>query len=300
MEHRKIIADTKYQNVTTTVKLKGKDVKVHALSIGTVAVKKNFKTKNGAGFLSKMNILLGKEYTEYLPIWVWVIEHPEGLIVIDTGENVESKDIDKYLAKESAFARYQFKHACKVKIQPEEELNHQLNKVNLRIEDVKLVVLTHLHSDHVDGLKFFPKQEILVGNYEFTHPDNCFTTALPSWFKPKKVDFVQNRIEVFNQAYPINQAEDLLYIPTPGHTLGHNSIVFKTDDFDIIFGGDSSYHQDQVIKGEMAGANTDYNKTRQTYKNLLDYATLRRTIYLPTHDEDAGKRLANKSFLVSK
>jgi hypothetical protein len=48
----------------------------------------------------------------------------------------------------------------------------------------------------------------------------------------------------------------------------------------------------------MAGANTDYNKTKQTYKNFLDYAALRRTIYLPTHDEHAGQRLANKSFLV--
>ena len=37
--------DSKYQNISTTVKLNGKEVKVHALSIGTVAVKKNFKTK---------------------------------------------------------------------------------------------------------------------------------------------------------------------------------------------------------------------------------------------------------------
>jgi glyoxylase-like metal-dependent hydrolase (beta-lactamase superfamily II) len=241
---------------------------------------------------------LGHEYTEYLPIWVWVIEHPEGTIVIDTGENAESLDIDKYLAKESFFAKYQFKHACKVKIKPQEELNHQLNKINIKVDDVKLVILTHLHSDHVDGLKFFPKQEILLGKYEFLHPDNCFLSALPKWFKPKTVEFLQNKIEVFNQAYPISQSEDILLIPTPGHTLGHNSVLLKTDDFDIIFGGDSSYHQDQVLKGEMAGANTDYNKTKQTYKNFLDYATLRKTIYLPTHDENAGERLANRKFLV--
>ncbi len=298
MNHKEIISRTSINNVTTTVKLRGKDIRIHALSVGTVAVKKNFKTKKGVGSLSKINILLDRLYTDYLPIWVWVIEHTEGLIVIDTGENTESLDIDKYLANESAFARYQFKHACKVRIQPEDELNHQLIKVGLKVEDVKLVVLTHLHSDHVDGLKFFPKQEILVGEYEFTHPDNCFTTALPSWFKPKRVNFLKNRIEIFNQAYPITQTEDLLLIPTPGHTLGHNSILFKTDDFDIIFGGDSSYHQDQVLNGEMAGSNTDYNKTSQTYKNFLDYATLRRTIYLPTHDEDAGNRLASRSFLV--
>ncbi|MBK9358259.1 MAG: N-acyl homoserine lactonase family protein [Bacteroidales bacterium] len=298
MNHREIITGTSINNVTTSVKLKGKEIKIHAISVGTVAVKKNFKTKKGVGSLSKINILLDRFYTDYLPIWVWVIEHTEGLIVIDTGENTESLDIDKYLANESAFARYQFKHACKVRIQPEDELNHQLIKVGLKVEDVKLVILTHLHSDHVDGLKFFPKQEILVGEYEFTHPDNCFTTALPSWFKPRRVNFLKNRIEIFNQAYPITQTEDLLLIPTPGHTLGHNSILFKTDDFDIIFGGDSSYHQDQVLNGEMAGSNTDYNKTSQTYKNFLDYATLRRTIYLPTHDEDAGNRLASRSFLV--
>ena len=58
------------QQVSTTVKLKGKDVKIHALSTGTVAVKRHFRTKNGVGELAKINILLGSHYTEYMPIWV--------------------------------------------------------------------------------------------------------------------------------------------------------------------------------------------------------------------------------------
>lgn len=110
--------------------------------------------------------------------------------------------------------------------------------------------------------------------------------------------YKQNRIDVFNEVYPITVSEDLLYIPTPGHTLGHSSIIFKTDDFDIIFAGDSSYNQGQVISGELAGVNADYKKTKQTYKNLLDHAINRKTIYLPTHDENAAQRLANKEFLV--
>src|SRR6185436_2279891 len=51
-----------YQNVTTTVRLKGKEVKVHALCTGMVAVKTNFRTKNGIGELAKLNILLDKHY----------------------------------------------------------------------------------------------------------------------------------------------------------------------------------------------------------------------------------------------
>lgn len=298
MQLSQISTSAKYQNVTTFVKLHGKDVKVHGLCTGSVAVKKNFKTKKGPGGISKLNILLGSQYTEYLPIWVWVIEHPEGVIIIDTGENSESKNIDTFLANESAFMRFQMKHACKVNMEPADELNFQLRKINLKAEDVKLVILTHLHLDHTDGLKFFSKQEILVGEFEFNHPNNSMPSTFPYWFNPKKVSYRQNRIEVFNQAYPITHAEDLLYIPTPGHTPGHSSVVFRTDNLDLIFAGDASYDQNQVLNGEFAGANVDYKLTNQTYKNLLEYASKRKTLYLPTHDENAGQRLVKKECLI--
>ena len=300
MEHKKgiINPNPNYENVTTTVKVKGRDVKIHGLCVGTVAVKTTFKTKKGEGFLSKINILLANYYTEYMPIWVWVIEHPEGTIVIDTGENADSMEVDKYLSGESWYARYQFKNACNVKIQSQNEINHQLSKINIKIDDVKLVVLTHMHLDHIDGLRNFPKQEIMVGDFEFTHPDNVFKSILPAWFKPNRLTYKPGKIEVFDAAFPVTQAEDLLYIPTPGHTLGHSSLVFRTDDFDIMFAGDASYDQAQVLSGELPGANTDYQKTAETYQKLLSYASMRKTIYLPTHDANSGKRLVNKSFLI--
>lgn len=300
MEHRKDIINPNpiYENVTTTVKLKRNDVKIHGLCVGTVAVKTTFKTKKGEGFFSKINILLANYYTEYMPIWVWVIEHPEGIIVIDTGENAESMTVDTYLSRESWYARYQFKNACNVKIQRQHEIDRQLEKINIKIDDVKLIVLTHMHLDHIDGLRNFPKQEIMVGDIEFTHPDNVFKSILPAWFKPNRLMYKPGKIEIFDAAFPVTRAEDLLYIPTPGHTLGHSSLVFKTDDFDIIFAGDASYDQAQVLSGELPGANTDYKKTAETYQKILSYASSHKMIYLPTHDANAGKRLVNKSFLI--
>jgi len=84
-----------YVNVSTTVKLRGEEVKVHGICTGTVAVKRNFKTKKGPGFLAKINIFPDQYYTEYLPIWIWVIEHPAGSIVIDTGEIEAMNDVCK-------------------------------------------------------------------------------------------------------------------------------------------------------------------------------------------------------------
>lgn len=296
MEHVKGILPT-YSNVTKTVKLKGKDVKIHGLCTGSVAVKSNFRKKKGVGPLAKLNIIFDKTFTNYLPIWVWVIEHPDGLIVIDTGENTGITDLDNYLQKETWFLRFQFKNAAKFQIQECQELNHQFATVNLNIHDVKLVALTHLHLDHTDGLKFFPKQEILVGAFEYKYAQSNMPSTYPHWFKPNRVTYQNNKIEIFNQAYPITQSEDLLYIPTPGHTMGHSSILFKTDNFDILFSGDTSYNQQQVIMNEAAGVNADYKLTAKTYKNIIDYSRLRKTIYLPTHDENSGQRLLSNTFL---
>src|SRR4051794_1030478 len=62
------------------------EVKVHAVQTGLISVKENFLNRKGPGFISKLNIVLGNAYAGFMPIWVWVIEHPEGIIVIDTGD----------------------------------------------------------------------------------------------------------------------------------------------------------------------------------------------------------------------
>src|SRR5476651_2262672 len=130
-----------FQNISTTVQLKGKPVKIHALCTGMVAVKTAFKAKKGTGPIAKINILLDDQYTEYMPIWVWIIEHPEGIIAIDTGEIINAKDRKTYLANESAYARYIAQQTSKFKMEQEDELNYQLAKIGLKPKDVSLVAL---------------------------------------------------------------------------------------------------------------------------------------------------------------
>ncbi|MFC4230970.1 N-acyl homoserine lactonase family protein [Parasediminibacterium paludis] len=288
-----------YQNVSTVVKLRGKDVKIHGLCTGTVAVKRNFRTKKGNGSMAKINILLDHHYTDYMPIWVWIIEHPDGIIAIDTGEIADSKNVETFLAKESAYSKYVLKRTSKKNIEKEDELNYQLEKIKLKPDDIGLVVLTHLHLDHTDGLKFFPKQEIIVGNMEFKKPYSNAPSTYPNWFKPNLVNYTKGNIEIFDQAYPINTAGDLFYVPTPGHTHGHSSVIFKTDEYNIIFAGDTSYNQGQVLRGELAGVNADFGKSKETYTKLIAFANQKKTIYLPSHDENSGNRLLNRSFMVN-
>ena len=67
----------------------GRPVRVHLFSTGRVAVKTRFKEARVSGWLSIADFIFDRRWTEWLPIWVMVVEHPEGIFVVDTGERAE-------------------------------------------------------------------------------------------------------------------------------------------------------------------------------------------------------------------
>jgi N-acyl homoserine lactone hydrolase len=276
----------------------GKEVKVHAIQTGLISVKKNFLTQKGQGFLSKLNIVLGDAYADFMPIWVWVIEHPEGIIVIDTGDIEESTHMDFY-KNETFGTRLRLKAMSnKRKISKQDELDAQLISLGIRPEKVSKVVLTHLHGDHTDGLKFFPDNEIIVNEAEYRKPYGNLPTTYPRWFSPTLVGFLKDRIDFFDIAYPVTKSEDVLLIPTPGHTYHHSSVLLKTDNEHILFAGDVSYKYQQLLDNQFGGANIDFVQSQKSYNNILMYAEKYPVIYLPSHDENSANRLCRKKCLV--
>lgn len=291
------IAFPSYPGITTTIQVAGKPIKVHAVSTGTVAVKRNFMTRRGPGIFSKVNIILDSHYTEYLPIWVWIIDHPDGVIMVDTGE-IDAVNNADHLAGENPITRFINNSICRFGVDAKDNLDLKLSEIGIRAEAVKLIAFTHLHLDHTDGIRFFPKAEFIVSEYEYKHPYSNLPSTYPSWFRPNRVNYRKGQIEIFDSAHAITGDGRILYIPTPGHTRGHSSVVLRGDEYDLIFAGDTSYTQGQVLQDELAGANIDYTLTRQTYAKLMQYASGRKSIYLPSHDPAAGDRLRDKLFLV--
>ena len=275
-----------------------KEVKVHAVQTGLISVKENFLNQKGKGFMSKLNIVFGNTYADFMPIWVWVIEHPEGIIVVDTGD-VKESGYKVFYKNETLGAKFRLKvMSNKRNINKQDELDAQLTRLGIRPEQVSKVVLTHLHGDHTDGLKFFPENEIIVNEAEYRKPYGNLATTYPKWFNPTLVSFLKDRIDFFDSAYPVTKSEDVLLIPTPGHTYHHASVLLKTDNGHILFAGDTSYKHQQLLDNKFAGANIDFVQTQKTYNTILRYAEKYPVIYLPSHDENSANRLVNREYLI--
>ncbi len=281
------------QSIPVTVK--GVDAKVHLVSTGAVSVKRKFRDARLTGLPAMLDFIFDRKFTEWMPIWVMVIEHPEGVFIIDTGENARVNDKGYFKSSgifENWFNTTQFKFFVK----PDEEIGPQLQQLNIDIKNTKAVILTHLHLDHIDGLSYFPSTEIIVNKYEWGKPFGDLPKLYPEWLKPTLIE-VNEKLEMFEHTKSLTASKDIILIQTPGHTFGHCSVLFKTDEFDIFFGADVCYSQQQLLDKKYSGSNCSHKLAQDTYEKVTDFVTSRKTIFIPSHDADAARRLREKAFI---
>jgi len=274
---------------TIQVQVHGAPVKIHLVSTGAVSVKTKFRQANKTGFLAMLDFMLDKKFTEWMPIWVLIIEHPEGVFVIDTGENADVNN-PGYFKSSGIFANLFDTTQFKFKVEKNEEIGPQLDQLKIPIEKIKAVVLTHLHLDHIDGLKYFPSTPIIVNRREWERPFGDLPKLYPSWFKPTLVD-LDDSFDAFEHVHYLTATKDLLLIETPGHTYHHCSVLLKTGECSIFFAADICYSQYQLIEEKYSGTNASHKMAKDTYDRVKQFAKSNKLVFIPSHDAGASVRL---------
>ena len=65
-------------------------MQIHPIRTGTVSVHERQREGRGYGLRRSARTLLDRHWTTPLPIYAWLIEHPEGPILVDTGETART------------------------------------------------------------------------------------------------------------------------------------------------------------------------------------------------------------------
>jgi N-acyl homoserine lactone hydrolase len=276
--------------------IRGRPLRLHLLSTGAVAVKRRYQESRTTGLPAWLDFVMDSHFTPWLPIWVLVIEHPDGIFLIDTGaySGVMQKD---YFTSSGVLARWFDTSQFRFEVNREEEIDQQLLLLGISTDQVKTIVLTHLHFDHMDGLRHFPGTMVLINRMEWERPYGALKKLWPEGFNPVPVN-LDCPYEMFERTYALTGMEDLLLIHTPGHSYGHSSVLIKSDAGHILFAGDVCYSQEQILSNKYAGANASWRQTQDTYERIRAFARQQPLVFLPSHDPDSALRLRNWEPLI--
>lgn len=145
---------------------------------------------------------------ERMPVYVHVIDHPDGRVLVDTGMtelHPAATDLDPRLVP--------------------------LNMQGFDIASVDIVVNTHLHFDHCGGNHLFAGKPIYVQRRELNDARSKDDYTIREWVDAPGVQYVP--VDGEFELHP-----GLRLVPAPGHTDGMQVVVIETGERPSIVGGD--------------------------------------------------------------
>jgi N-acyl homoserine lactone hydrolase len=267
-------------------------IRIHAIQTGTVAVKASQRDGGGRNFARLL--LTDRRWTEPLPILAWLIEHPEGLILVDTGETPR-------VAEPGYFTPWHpyFRLGLREWVEPQDAIGAQITRLGFSPADVRWVALTHFHTDHAGGIGDLPNSEVIASRKDYDVAKGLLGKARgflpqhwPSGFAPRLVDFRDGPFGPFTASTTLTTAGDVHLVPTPGHTPGHMSVIVQDGEGVFFFAGDTSYTEQLMLDGVVDGVTADVASSRDTIGRIQALTATRPTVYLPTHDSASPHRLA--------
>lgn len=171
-----------------------------------------------------------------------LIESEQGLILLDTGLG-----LDEY-AHPSWMTRM-FRVITVTPFDVNEAAVNRIRALGFDPADVRHIVLTHMHFDHISGLADFPRAKVHVHKREYdafiAEKKFRWTDAayIPRYIahKPEFVlyETIDSKWYDFD-AIRIPFQPEMYFIPLFGHSAGHCGVAIKTSDGWFLHAGDSS------------------------------------------------------------
>ena len=162
------------------------------------------------------------------------IDHPEGLVLVDTGMIDSTPELDE-------------------EWQP---TPHPLPED--LVARVAVVVNTHLHFDHCGGNRLYPGIPIHVQRRELADALSEDDYTVREWVDFPGATYVEHDGEV--EILP-----GIRLVPAPGHSAGHQIVVVDTDEGPVVLGGDVGYSFAEVGQGDTDGRRLVIDLAAPTY-----------------------------------
>ena len=182
----------------------------------------------------------------WLPIPAFLVEHPgAGPILVDTGlhPSVAHDPAQSFGGLAARFNKFRF--------EPGQAVAAQLRARGVEPVDVRVVVMTHLHTDHASGVSEFPDATFVLDGREWegaTRPRGTLrgyhTPQFDYGFDWRSVDYESGDIDsfaTFGASVDLFGDGSVRLVATPGHSAGHQSVVLRLREREALLCADAAY-----------------------------------------------------------
>lgn len=176
--------------------------------------------------------LKGESGSLNIPVPSYLIRHPKGLAVFDTGLHRETQSDPKARLGKVA-------DIFQVTFSPGEEVGARLEALDTDPSKIDFVINSHLHFDHTGGNAELPNARVLVQRREWEAAGDPDLRRINA-YNPNDYDLGQEMV-LADGEHDLFGDGSVVCIPTYGHTAGHQSLRLKLPGGDAILCGDSCY-----------------------------------------------------------
>ena len=167
-----------------------------------------------------------------MPVPAFLIEHPKGNVLFDTGLHPD--------IQHDPHARLGFlADVFASEFAPGEEIGGRLASLGVAAERVSTVVLSHLHFDHAGGLASVPNARVIVQRRDWQAGHDADLAGSLAFF-PHDFDHGHD-VQLVDGEHDLFGDGRIVCLPTHGHTPGHQSLRVRLDGGDVVLTADACY-----------------------------------------------------------
>ncbi|MEO1241876.1 MAG: N-acyl homoserine lactonase family protein [Pseudomonadota bacterium] len=276
--------------------------KIEAIQVLTTGWAEQHKEHRYGSWMPRMLWALTSQSWVKLPINAFLIHHCDGPVLFDTGLDPAIETDPDYISQ--AIGRFLVRRIFRWNITAGDALRHQLDAVGVPPDQIRKVVISHLHFDHVGGIADVPNAELLVSEREWAqlsepHPEHEWILRehieLPGadWRPISFVPTDDPLLKRFGGACDLIGDGSMVLIPTPGHTPGSLSMLVRSDDFPpVLLVGDLAYEPALIAEDQVPGTG-DAKTLRESYAKVRGLKQdLPDLVILASHDPAASETMS--------
>jgi N-acyl homoserine lactone hydrolase len=184
-----------------------------------------------------------------------LVRHPQGDVLLDAGNS------SHFNAEASQFPLWErlVMIAIPGRLRPQTPLSEALHNVGESPQQLRLLIPSHIHLDHVGGYEDLPRIPVLLNSQEmqfsFDQAAQKTGAVIPQQAailhdgRVRTLEFSSGPYEVFTKSFDIYGDGSIVVVPLPGHTPGSVGVFLNLDPHHrLLYIGDAALQAGEITK----------------------------------------------------